>query len=236
MKEKKVAEFVAENIKCAHIFKKYGIDFCCGGNVTVAAAASKKGIDTTSLFAELADAAASKEDNISFSEYSPGELAEYIVNTHHKYVLEAIPLLKAYAEKVCRVHGDNHPPLLTIRQLAETAFKELEMHLQKEEMILFPYLRLLSKAQTENKTVVPPPFGTVANPICMMEYEHEIAGEIFKQIRVLTNDYTPPEWACNTFKAYYDKLEEFEDDLHIHVHLENNVLFPKAIQLEQSYA
>jgi regulator of cell morphogenesis and NO signaling len=147
-------------------------------------------------------------------------------------VIENIPLIIQYSDKVARVHGENHPETVEINKLFHEVAIELSAHMQKEEMILFPFIKTMSKAKKEGTPMPAPPFGTVNNPIRMMEAEHENAGDIFKQIDKLSNNYTPPLAACNTYRVLYAKLQEFENDLHKHIHLENNILFPKAIQLE----
>ncbi|APD06171.1 iron-sulfur cluster repair protein ScdA [Flavobacteriaceae bacterium UJ101] len=234
VKEKTVAEVVAENIKAAHVFKKYGIDFCCGGNISIEDACVKKGVDFSVLMDELENI-----DQVSKSyDYNKWELdflIDHIINIHHNYVLENIPLLSQYATKVARVHGEEHPEVVKVKDLYLEVADELMSHMQKEEVILFPYIKELVNAKREGGISEAPHFGTVQNPVKMMEHEHETAGNIFKEIAMLTSNYTPPEGACNTFKALYSKLEEFEQDLHQHIHLENNILFPKAIILEGNF-
>ena len=163
-----------------------------------------------------------------------GFLIDHIVNVHHTYVSESIPLISQYANKVAKVHGHHYTDLHEINKLFHEVAEELLTHMQKEERILFPFIKQLVKAKKEGIIPVPPPFGTVSNPIQMMEHEHDNAGDVFKTIAILTNDFTPPEGACNTFRALYSKLEEFEQDLHQHIHLENNILHPKAIALEKN--
>ena len=230
-KEKTVAEIVAENIKAAHIFKKYGIDFCCGGGISIEKACAKKDLDYTLLEKELKtiDKVANK---YNYASWDLSFLIDHIINVHHSYVMESIPILLQYSNKVARVHGEHHPQVIKIHQLFTEVANELSAHLKKEEHILFPYIKQLVNAKKKNLSATPPPFGTVKNPINMMEHEHENAGNIFKQIANLTNNYNPPQGACNTFRALYAKLKEFEQDLHEHIHLENNILFPKAILLE----
>ncbi|HET9056500.1 MAG TPA: iron-sulfur cluster repair di-iron protein [Chitinophagaceae bacterium] len=233
IQNKTVAELVAEDIQKAHVFKKYGIDFCCGGNISVETATRKKGIDVNNIFEELENVSRKPTINPPYDKWNIGFLASYIEQTHHTYVNEAIPMLNAYAEKVCKVHAQNHPPLLKIKSLMEAVFAELGAHMMKEEKILFPYIKQMDEALAKGIPLPVSHFGSVNNPIHIMEAEHETAGNIFKEISELTNNYNPPEWACNTFKAFYDKLSEFEEDLHIHVHLENNILFPKAKAIEK---
>jgi len=233
---KTVAEIVTENIKTAHIFKKFGIDFCCGGGITIEDACSKKGVDYTLLEKELAAVDVLVDKEHDYDKWDLNFLIDHIINVHHKYVEESIPLLLQYADRVAKVHGHHYIEVVEINSLFHEVAQELSAHMKKEEHILFPYIKQLVKAEIEGLTPARPHFGTVNNPIKMMEFEHENAGDIFKSIAKLSNDYTPPDEACNTFRALYAKLEEFEQDLHKHIHLENNILHPKAITLEKKIA
>ena len=229
---KTVADTVTENIKTAHIFKKHGIDFCCGGGISIKKACEKNSVDYDTILEELnaIDKDASFMSN--YDEWELDFLIDYIVNTHHKYVEENIILLKHYGARVAKVHGHHYTELLEIEKIIYAISDELTVHMKKEELILFPFVKKLVTAHKNNTPVAVPHFGTVDNPIKMMEEDHDDAGEAFRTISRLTNAYQTPEDACNTFKALYSKLEEFEDNLHQHVHLENNILFPKARILE----
>jgi len=231
-KAKTVADIVTKNIKTAHVFKKYGIDFCCGGGITIEKACAKKGLDFSVLKEELLAVDTVTSNEYNFDKMDLSFLIDHIVNVHHTYVEENIPLLIQYANKVAKVHGHHYTEVVEINNLFTEVANELSTHMRKEELILFPYIKQMVEAEKDEGYLAPPPFGTVNNPIQMMEYEHENAGNVFKEIAKLTNNYTAPEDACNTFKALYSKLEEFEQDLHLHIHLENNILHPKAIQLE----
>ena len=231
--EKTVANYVAENIKTAHVFKKHGIDFCCGGNITVAEACAKKNVDVVILEKELEAVDAVKDVIEDYNKWELDFLMIYIENVHHNYVRESLPLISEYANKVAKVHGHHYTEVVKINQLFHEVANELLSHMQKEEQVLFPYIKQLVDTKKTGNKAVTAPFGTVNNPIRMMEQEHESAGDIFKEIALLTNNYTPPAEACNTFKALYAKLNEFEQDLHQHIHLENNILHPKAIALEK---
>jgi len=229
-----VAEIVTGNIKAAHIFKKHGIDFCCGGGITIEKACDKNNVDISILIDELKGL---ENEKSSFNDYNNWELdflIDFIENTHHKYVEENIPLLKQYGNKVAKVHGHHYTELLEIKKLIHEVSDELTLHMKKEELMLFPFIKKMVNANKLGTTVQAPPFGTVNNPIQMMEEEHDNAGSVFKRISELTNNYQTPDGACNTFKALYSKLEEFESDLHQHVHLENNILFPKSKKLEKT--
>jgi len=233
LKQKTVADLVTENIKTAHIFKKYGIDFCCGGGITIERACEKKGIDYQTLIEELLQVSNS-DRAYNYKSWSPDFLVDHIINVHHVYVEENLPLLLQYSDKVMKVHGHHDTELVEINNLVRTVAGELAAHMKKEELILFPFIKKMTAAQKEGTTLPRPAFGTVDNPITMMEEEHDHAGELFREIAELSNNYTPPAHACNTYKAFYAKLEEFENDLHLHVHLENNILFPNAKQMEKA--
>lgn len=232
-KEKTVADYVTENIKTAHIFKKHGIDFCCGGNITIEKACAKKNVNQLILEKELSEVDVVKDLIEDYDKWELDFLMIYIENVHHTYVRESLPIISQYANKVAKVHGHHYEEVVIINQLFHEVANELISHLQKEEQVLFPFIKQLVTAKKEGSKNITPPFGTVNNPINMMEHEHENAGDVFKEIARLTNNYTTPAEACNTFKALYAKLEEFEQDLHQHIHLENNILHPKAIELEQ---
>ncbi|WP_347921826.1 iron-sulfur cluster repair di-iron protein [Pontimicrobium sp. SW4] len=228
-----VAEVVVDNIKAAHVFKKYGIDFCCGGGITLEKACKNNNADFDALKAEIEALDTNTNRLYNYDKWELDFLIDHIVNIHHTYVEENIPILLQYANKVAKVHGHHYTEVVKINNLVEAVVKELAAHMKKEELILFPYIKQQVRALKEGVKPPTPHFGSVNNPIDMMLDEHETAGDIFKEIAALSNNYAPPEEACNTFRALYSKLEEFEQDLHQHIHLENNILFPKAIQLEQ---
>ncbi len=227
--ENTVAQIVTQDISKADVFKKHNIDFCCGGGRSLREVCSKKDISVEDLIQELLAEKDKNTPKTDFNSWNLDFLIDYIVQVHHKYVLESIPILQQYSTKVARVHGAGHPEVVKVHELLNELLPELSNHLLKEEQVLFPYIQQLLNEDRDMK----PAFGTIRNPISVMHQDHDEAGEILRRIRSLTNDYNPPEHACNTFKALYHKLEEFEADLHIHVHIENNILFPKATALEQ---
>ncbi len=233
--EQKIADIVALNIQTAHVFKKYGIDFCCGGGITIQKACEKKNIDMDLIMQDLKNIDEKVLQSQNYNNWELDFLTDFIVNTHHVYVTESLGLIDAYATKVAKVHGEHHPAVIKIKELFELVAHDLSSHMKKEELLLFPYIKRLVAANRENIKIDKAQFGSVNNPINMMEEEHEIVGNLLKEIAVLSNNYNPPAWACNTFKALYAKLDEFEQDLHIHIHLENNILFPKAIAMETKY-
>ncbi|MCB0737792.1 MAG: iron-sulfur cluster repair di-iron protein [Bacteroidetes bacterium] len=222
-----IGSVVANNIKTAHVFKKYKLDFCCGGGISIEKACQNRNIDVDSLLADLESANAigiQKEHN--YKEWSPTFLCDYIENQHHTYVRENLPILIQYANKVARVHGPNHEYLVSMQELVNELSNELLPHLEKEEKILFPFIRRMEANTNLNQQDF-----KIENPINVMLSEHDHAGAILKKLSKLTADFTAPEYACNTWRAYYDKLKEFEADLHLHIHLENNILFTKALAL-----
>ena len=231
-KEKTVADYVTENIKTAHVFKKYGIDFCCGGGVSIEKVCKKMNVDQKVLEKELIEVDVVNDIIEDYDKWDLVFLMIYIENVHHSYVRESLPIISQYANKVAKVHGHHYAEVVKINDLFHEVADELLLHLQKEEQVLFPYIKKL--VDSNGKETIASNFGTVQNPIMMLENEHENAGNIFKKIAKLTNNYIPPKEACNTFKALYNKLEEFEQDLHKHIHLENNILHPKAIKLEKA--
>jgi len=232
LKERKVGNLVAENYRYADVFKKYDIDFCCNGGVTILEACKNKNLDYNQVISELQTIETNENSVTDFKNWSPDKLADYIVDKHHTYVRENLPLLIAYSDKVAKVHGDRYPETIEIRNLVERLKIDLISHLDKEEMILFPFIKRLVQAQNENTNVEQAHFGSIKNPVQMMLTEHDDAGDIFKSISFMTLRYTPPTDACTTFRVMYHKLQEFERDLHKHIHLENNILFPSAIVLE----
>jgi len=229
---KTVGEFVAENIKTAHIFKEFGIDFCCGGGISVARACEKNSVDYDSLISALNQVEQETSRAYDYNSWELDFLIDHITHIHHSYVNAALPLLIEYSDKVASVHGSYYTEQIEVNKLIHLLREDLLSHMMKEEHVLFPYVKELVAASKGNASLNKPVFGTVKNPISMMEEEHETAGSILKQLSDLTNQYTLPEGACNTFRALYSKLEEFESDLHQHIHLENNILFPKAKLLE----
>ncbi len=231
--EKTIGEIVADDFRTAAIFSRNNMDFCCGGHKTVKEVCEKKNINTNALTAELEAVLASKADNqIDFKSWPLDLLVDYIVKTHHRYVAEKTPVLRQFLYKLCHVHGANHPELFEINRLFTECSDALGHHMEKEEIILFPYISELVRAGWRGEEAKRSPFGSVGNPIRMMEHEHEEEGERFRKIAELTGSYTPPADACGTYRVTFAMLQEFEEDLHKHIHLENNILFPGAIALE----
>ncbi len=230
--EKTLAEIVTDNIRSAVVFEEFGLDFCCNGNRSLKSACEDKNVDVQKIVNELSNLSVNENGTQNVNDWQLDFLVDYIVNNHHQYVRRMIPVISLHTDKVASVHGNNHSETLQIADLFLAVREELEGHMMKEERILFPQIKQMVLTQKENGQFFPPPFGTIQNPIRMMELEHTSAGDALSKIKELSSGYTPPEDACNTFKALYSELKEFEEDLHKHIHLENNILFPKAIELE----
>ncbi|HET8887192.1 MAG TPA: iron-sulfur cluster repair di-iron protein [Salinimicrobium sp.] len=230
---KTVAELVTENIKRAQVFKKYGIDFCCQGGISVEKAAEKYNVDYNKLKDELANVEFNITRATDYDNWKLDFLTDHILNVHHAYVEENLPILKQYAEKVHRVHGHHYPELLEIKNIFNELAGDFAAHCKKEELILFPFIKKMVAAEKAGESLPQAHFGSVDNPIKMMEVDHEETGEAMRQIAKLSNNYTPPSGACNTYRAFFALLDEFEQDLHQHVHLENNILFRKSLELEK---
>lgn len=231
---KHVSEIVAEDYRTAAVFESHGIDFCCGGNVSILQACNNAGIEPEKIIKNLLDVTSEKSENqIDFQSFPLDLLADYIEKKHHRYVEEKIPVIKEYLDTVCNVHGSAHPELISISELFYQAADQLTMHMKKEELVLFPFIRKLVSAEQKKLKPEKPQFGTVENPITNMIKEHENEGERFKKIAKLSDNYEPPSDACNTYRVTFAYLKEFEKDLHLHIHIENNILFPKSIELEK---
>ncbi len=227
-----LAEIVTENIRSAIVFEEFGLDFCCKGKRTLSEACAEKNVKVENVVNSLSELN-SNDPSLNINDWAIDFLVEYIINNHHQYVRRMIPVISLHADKVASVHGKNHPETIEIADLFLAVREELESHMMKEERILFPFIKQLYNAKKNNEQIEPPPFGTIQNPIRMMEAEHTSAGDAMFRIRDLSKNYSTPEDACNTFKALYSELKEFEEDLHKHIHLENNLLFPKSIEIEK---
>ena len=232
IKSKHIGEIVAEDFRTAAIFKKHGIDFCCKGGRTVDEACETKNLNPDEIFREINNLPGDNNGSIDFKSWALDLLADYVEKTHHRYVEEKTPIIQAFLEKLCKVHGDRHPELFEIRELFDESAKDLAAHMKKEELILFPFIRNLVKMKLRGSDFEFPPFGTVENPVNMMKHEHTIEGERFRKIGEKSDEFTPPADACNTYRVTFAMLQDFENDLHKHIHLENNILFPNSISLE----
>lgn len=234
LKTRSIGSFVAEDYRTATVFQKYGIDFCCKGGKSISEVCESKKISADDLLANL-DAATSQStnQNTNYQSWPLDFLADYIVNKHHQYVEQTTPTLKQFLHKLCKVHGANHPELFKISDEFNASAEELAMHMKKEELVLFPYIKNMVSAASKNEPKEIPAFGTVQNPIKMMMDEHDVEGERFRKIAQLSDNYNSPADGCTTYRVAFALLKEFEEDLHLHIHLENNILFPKAIEMEK---
>lgn len=226
-----IGQIAAKDLRKAEVFKKYGIDFCCGGKKTLREVCAEKGIDATLVEQELQKPIQNvTTGTTNFDEWNLDFLVDYIVNTHHKYVRKYLPEITAYSAKVTKVHGDKHPELATINELVAKINAELTTHLQEEENIVFPLIKDIVKAQEANRAYANDARDKFISIIATTEAEHDSVGRDLEKIRALNNNYAIPEDACASYTLLYKMLEEFEADLFVHIHLENNILFPKALE------
>ena len=233
--ETTVRDIALEQPASIRVFENSGIDYCCGGRKPLAQACEERSIELKTVLAAIEEATATgQEASRDWTEVSLEAICRHIVETHHAYIRTELPRLELLALKVVSRHGNTHPELEQIQQLVESVGEELLQHLSKEEMVLFPFITSLERNLA---SCGPRPlgcFGAVRNPIRMMMAEHDAAGDALAQMRRLSQDFNPPEGACPTYRGFYQALSEFEKDLHQHVHLENNILFPRAIELDES--
>lgn len=231
LSEKTVRDLASSYPAAARIFESFGIDYCCGGAKSLAQACQDVQVNVGEVEQALQKPQPENGDR-DWKNASLTELAKHIVDKHHAYVRQETDRLVPLLAKVVGVHGKNHAELAQIQSSFHALAEELTMHLMKEERMLFPYIELLETAAKSGRHAAPPMFGTVQNPVRMMMMEHDSAGEILRKMRQATGNYTLPADACMSFQMLYGALQEFELDLHEHIHLENNILFPRAIELE----
>jgi regulator of cell morphogenesis and NO signaling len=228
-----VRELAVEVPNATRVFEKLGIDYCCGGGKSLqeACAAARLPVDQVLQSLE-SEAGAPRTGSAPRETDSLAALIEHILTRHHTYVKAEVPRLEQLIAKVVSVHGENHPELLRVRDTFRGLGQELTMHCMKEEQILFPYIIEMEETASRKGRLHPPMFGTVRNPIHMMVMEHDSAGGALHTIREVTGGFTAPADACISYQTLYKALAEFEADLHQHIHLENNILFPRAVQME----
>jgi regulator of cell morphogenesis and NO signaling len=232
-----VREIALEHPSSIRVFEHFGIDYCCGGRKPLTEACSATHVEVDEIIAALEAAAANPAPLVeNWAQQPLHALTGHIVATHHAYVKRELPRLAVLAQKVINRHGETMAELPQIQAALAQLDEELIQHLVKEEIILFPYIVNLERALNQGTAAPTGCFGTVANPIQMMTQEHDAAGTLLARMRRLSGNFTPPAHACPTFHAFYDGLREFEQDLHQHIHLENNILFPRAIELELTEA
>jgi regulator of cell morphogenesis and NO signaling len=228
---KTVGEMVAADFRAAAVFEEFGIDFCCGGRRDLAEACHTVATNPADVLRALEALPPVTDDTADVAQWRLDRLIDHIVSVHHGYVRSSMPTIRRYLAKLVEVHGARHPELVRAAACFDTISRDLGQHMLKEEQILFPYVRELAMTAADARHV-PSPFGTVENPIRMMEREHREVADDLRLIRELTNGYVPPDDGCTTYRVCMAELGRFERDLHRHVHLENNVLFPKAVALE----
>ncbi len=236
--EKTVRELALEIPSAAKVFEQLGIDYCCGGKQNLDQACRSAGVETGKVVKALDAAQSSGDANGSATDWPSAPLADLIAHisrTHHEYTRQAIARLGPLFDKVCSVHGTNHPELLQLRDTFRNLGGELTTHLMKEELVLFPYVERMEESVLQHEPILPPPFGSVQNPVAMMEHEHDSAGDALRALRTGSNGFAPPSDACTSYQVLYRSLAELEADLHQHIHLENNILFPRAIALEKAH-
>jgi regulator of cell morphogenesis and NO signaling len=236
--EKTVGELALERPGAARVFESLGIDYCCGGKQTLEQACRAAGVPLGRALNALDGAgnSASVDSKDTFWQTEPlAELISHIKNTHHRYTREEIARLGPLFDKVCSVHSERHPELLELRATFQGLAQELATHLMKEEMILFPYIERMEESAIQKEPILPGPFGSVRNPVSMMEHEHDSAGKALRTLRASSNGYNAPPDACTSYQTLYKALAELEADLHQHIHLENNILFPRALALENAH-
>ncbi len=235
--EKTVRDWALEHPAVPRVFEKLGIDYCCGGDRSLedACRAAKLSLEEVTSAVEAAKQDGSESNPTRDWQKEPlSALIDHINSTHHKFVREETVRLTALLDKVCGVHGKNHPELLEIRSTFRGLAEELAMHMMKEERVLFPYAERMEEAVMQKDPVMPPPFGTVRNPVSMMMHEHDSAGSALRALRKASNGFQAPADGCVSYRTLYAALEGFEADLHQHIHLENNILFPRAIAMERA--
>jgi regulator of cell morphogenesis and NO signaling len=217
------------------VFEKFGIDYCCGGGKSLCEACTAANIEPNKLveLLQASEQGRNTNGNKDWKSELLSDLIDHIVKSHHAYTREELGRLEPLLAKVCSVHAQRHPELHRIKRIFAGFSQELTMHMMKEQQVLFPYISRMEEAVLERRPIMPPMFGTVRNPVQMMMHEHDDAGQALHEMRELSASYTPPQDACVSFQTLYRVLDEFERDLHQHIHLENNILFPRAVEMER---
>jgi regulator of cell morphogenesis and NO signaling len=229
---KTVREFAVELPQAIRLFEKLGIDYCCGGGKPLSEACAQAKIPVDDVLRQLKDNEKQPPGATNWAKAPLSDVMDYIVARHHAYVKQELPRLEQLLNKVVGKHAEAHPELNKVKTIFAGLRDELTSHLMKEESVLFPYVRSMEESIRGTAKLRPSCFGTVRNPIHMMELEHDSAGDALRELRAVTNGFVSPEEGCFSFKALYKGLEEFEEDLHQHIHMENNILHPRAIELE----
>lgn len=232
--EETLGELATKDLRKIEVFKKYGLDFCCEGKKTVKQACAEKGLDATKIEQELQQADKIPASNqMPYNDWDLDFLADYIVNTHHRYIRKNVPDITAYANKVEEVHGRHHTELIAINTLVKELCTTLTAHIEEEEKVLFPKIKELVNPEKNRALQKATGTESLQNLIGSAEKEHQFVGKAFDEIRKLSKNYILPEDACASYTLLYRMLDEFEEDTHLHIHLENNILFPNALKLEK---
>jgi regulator of cell morphogenesis and NO signaling len=218
-----LGDIVKQNYKAAQVLERFELDFCCMGHQTLDSGLVIDALEEINIYGG---------DGVDFGSWPLDLLADYIYQKHHRYIEEKTPQIKQYLDKLYAVHGHNHPELEQIRQLFNEIARELSIHVKMEELILFPYIQQMVQSKQSNTPLRIPDFGTLYSPVQRMKSDYMNEGKKLVKICSLTNNYTPPPDACNTYQVTFELLQEYERDMHMHIHLENNILFAKSIQLE----
>ncbi|MBS1271983.1 MAG: Iron-sulfur cluster repair protein YtfE [Candidatus Marinimicrobia bacterium] len=234
LRQQTVGEIVSSDYRNAEVFKRYDIDFCCGGDIPLTQACADKDADVNAVIRDLQQVSKLETASENYDQWNLDFLADYIVNEHHGYTKQVIPQLNAFAEKVAMVHGDRHPETRDIADIWSKMSGNMITHMQREELQLFPYIKKLVQAGDGEKPVTPPAFDSASGLITELENDHDDTGNGLAKLDRLSDRFTPPQDACNTYRALYASLQEFTAKTKEHIHLENNILFPKAIQLVKS--
>ena len=232
--DRTVREYAVETPNATRVFERLKIDYCCGGGRSLGEACALAGVDVgevTRLLEQAGEVSADMPPGITKGALA--ELIDYILDKHHTFTRDEMGRITALAGKVSSKHGANHPEVFEVRTLFGKLCEDLRPHMFKEEMILFPYVRQMEQSVAGGRPLPYAPFGTVGNPVRMMMLEHDTAGDILRELRAVTADYTAPADGCMSYQTLYRALAEFEKDLHQHIHLENNILFPRAVELEE---
>lgn len=232
-----VGEIAAGSAAAVSILEQYGIDYCCAGKRPFEDVCRENGLSPANIAGEIVAATVKPAQSRNWNTAPLGELIRHIVSTHHEYLKLELPRVGQRVKKVVQVHGASDPAGLSeLENVYEGLWQELDMHMHKEEMMLFPAIQRYEAATQSGLPLPPPPFGSIANPIGVMEAEHESAGSALTRIRELTADFQAPSYACGTYRAMLDGLRALEADLHTHIHLENNILFPRVIAMEKGFS
>ena len=230
-----VGELAAQLPNATRVFEKYGIDYCCGGRQSLVDACASAGIAVDAVLEQM-ERNSEHLPATGYESMSQRALIDHIVTTHHAFTRDELNRLTALTQKVVSVHGARHPELSAVRDVFQKLREDLLPHMMKEELVLFPYIAELARCGEQGKLPAPPPFGTVRNPVRMMMFEHEAAGALLQELKRLTSNYTAPADGCISYRTLYATLANLESDLHRHIHLENNILFVRAIRQEKEFA